>query len=206
MPRVVHLKLFGEADARQVAGQLLTLSRTRDWDGDRPWLAHLASRHFFEMEYWRHVSLETSLNPSMPKGLLAAGFVRIKHDECDALALLFIARELSEQFGLTARIDDPENPIAKLRHVELSGGKLRDGTSLESVLVATRPIFKRMPGAVIEMYPPRALGSAFGTVDAHNNSRRIWSFSVHGMRGSGAGFLEAEAEAMRIYRGLRFLT
>jgi hypothetical protein len=76
---------------------------------------------------------------------------------------------------------------------------------LEAVLVA-RPIFKRLPGAVIEMYPPRALGSAFGTVEATDERRRNWSFLVHGMRATAPTFLEAEAEAMRIYRGLRFLS
>jgi len=68
-----------------------------------------------------------------------------------------------------------------------------------------RPINKRMPGAVIEMYPPRALGSAFGTLEGRDRERRDWGFRVHGMRDSRPGFLEAEAEAMRIYRGLRFL-
>ena len=81
---------------------------------------------------------------------------------------------------------------------------VRPEAPLEAILVA-RPIYKRLPGAVIEMYPPRALGSAFGTVEATDEQRRSWSFMVHGMRETRPGFLEAEAEAMRIYRGLRFL-
>jgi hypothetical protein len=30
-----------------------------------------------------------------------------------------------------------------------------------------------------------------------------WSFAIHGMQDQAPGFLEAEAEAMRIYRSLR---
>ena len=69
-----------------------------------------------------------------------------------------------------------------------------------------RPIFKRLRGGQrIEMYPPRALGSAFGTLEGIDGERRSWSFLVHGMRDSRPSFFEAEAEAMRIWRGLRFL-
>jgi hypothetical protein len=60
-------------------------------------------------------------------------------------------------------------------------------------------------GNRIEMYPPRALGSAFGTMDGADGERRAWSFLVHGMRDSRPSFLEAEAEAIRMWRGLRFL-
>ena len=55
------------------------------------------------------------------------------------------------------------------------------------------------------MYPPRALGTAFGTIEGSDGERRAWSFLVHGMRDSRPSFLEAEAEALRIWRGLRFL-
>ena len=70
-----------------------------------------------------------------------------------------------------------------------------------------RPIFKRLRGGQrIEMYPPRALTSPLGVMDAGGDrERRSWSFLVHGMRDSRPSFLEAEAEAMRIWRGLRFL-
>ncbi|MBV8528682.1 MAG: hypothetical protein JOZ75_10230, partial [Candidatus Dormibacteraeota bacterium] len=99
----------------------------------------------------------------------------------------------------------PDNPIAKLRHIELRSGRLPDGAALESILVK-RQIFKRLRGGGrIEMYPPRALGSAFGTIEGSDPERRSWSFLVHGMRDSRPSFLEAEAEAMRIWRGLRFL-
>lgn len=181
------------------------LTSARDWRGDVPWLADARSVGLFEMEYFRHaVEAARRDAPQRPR-LSAAGFVRLKGDETDALAVLFAARELSERFDCLVILHDPDNPIAKLREVELRAGRLPDGAPMEAILVA-RPIYKRLPGAVIEMYPPRALGSAFGTVEGGDQERRNWSFLVHGMRDSAPDFLAAEAEAMRIYRGLRFLT
>ena len=114
-------------------------------------------------------------------------------------------RDLSERFIVSAVIRDPDNPIAKLRRIELEAGRLPNGRALETILVR-RPIFKRLRGGQrIEMYPPRALASAFGTLEGSDSERRSWSFLVHGMRDSRPSFFEAEAEAMRIWRGLRFL-
>ena len=95
-----------------------------------------------------------------PQGtdLSAAGFIRVAGDETDALALVFVLRDLSERFTCRVDIRDPDNPIAKLRTVDLLNGRLADRRALESILVR-RPIFKRMrDGNRIEMYPPRALG------------------------------------------------
>src|SRR5437660_255207 len=137
--------------------------------------------------------------------LSAAGFVRVAGDETDALAVVFMFRDLAERFAVRVVIRDPDNPIAKLRRIELEAGRLPDGRALETILVR-RPIFKRLRGGQrIEMYPPRALGSAFGTLEGIDGERRSWSFLVHGMRDSRPSFFEAEAEAMRIWRGLRFL-
>jgi len=178
---------------------------SREWRGERPWLADAASRNLFAMEYFRHAAAAAIWEAPDAPVLSAAGFARLGGDETDALALLFALRELSEQMGIVAVLRDPDNPIAKLRVIELRDGRLPDGAPLEAVLVA-RPIFKRLPGAVIEMFPPRALGAAFGTGEGEDWERRDWSFLVHGMRDSAPGFLEAEAEAMRIYRGLRGLS
>ena len=210
MARVLHLRVHGPAAAPAAALQerLRWLNARREWRGDVPWLADAATPTLFEMEFFRHAARAADgavdeAGRHLPP-LLAAGFVRLNRDETDALAVLFAMRDISERLGLTAIVRDPENPIAKLRIIELERGRLPDGAALEAVLVA-RPIFKRLPGAVIEMYPPRALGSAFGTVEGRDEQRREWSFLVHGMRASAPDFLEAEAEAMRIYRGLRFL-
>ena len=211
MGRVVHIRVHGLADPERDSLEegLAALVAAREWRGDAPWLADAGSSGLFESEFFRHAAIAAGRErreggaPLPP--LAAAGFVRLDRDETDALALLFAMRDLSERFGALCVVRDPDNPIAKLRVVELEGGLLPDGAALEAILVA-RPIFKRLPGAVIEMYPPRALGSAFGTVEAEDDRRRSWSFLVHGMRDSAPGFLEAEAEAMRIYRGLRFLS
>jgi hypothetical protein len=206
MGRVLHLRVHGLERSRgeELQRRLAQITGTREWRGDVPWLADPASRDLFAMEYFRHAAAASAAeHPDLPP-LSAAGFVRLRGDETDALAAVFAARDLSEHFAVLVTVRDPENPIAKLRGLHLQGGRLPDGAPLESVLVA-RPIFKRLPGAVIEMFPPRALGSAFGTVEGRDRERRVWSFLVHGMRASAPGFFEAEAEAMRIYRGLRFL-
>jgi hypothetical protein len=207
MGRVLHLRVHGldPSDRKQLKSRLAELTAMRDWRSDVPWLADARSPGLFEMEYFRHAVEATRTEFPQLGTLSAAGFVRMRGDETDALAVLFAARELSEEFNLQILVRDPDNPIAKLREVELRSGRLPDGAPLEAILVA-RPIYKRLPGAVIEMYPPRALGSAFGTVDGRDQERRTWSFLVHGMRASAPDFLAAEAEAMRIYRGLRFLS
>jgi hypothetical protein len=206
MGRVIHVRVRGlQAEDREAFHERFRwLAELREWRGDVPWLADARSRDLFSMEYFRHAQIAADGDAARLGPLSAAGFVRLRGDETDALALLFVLRDLSERFGASITIRDPDNPIAKLRSVDLNGGRLQDGAALEAILVA-RPIYKRLPGAVIEMYPPRALGSAFGTVEGRDPERRNWSFLVHGMRASADSFLEAEAEAMRIYRGLRFL-
>jgi hypothetical protein len=206
MGRVIHVRVWGlePEDRDAFHGRFRRLAELREWRGDVPWLADARSRDLFSMEFYRHAQMSAEEAATALGPLSAAGFVRLRGDETDALALLFVLRDLSERFGATITVRDPDNPIAKLRSIDLCGGRLQDGAALEAILVA-RPIYKRLPGAVIEMYPPRALGFAFGTVEGGDPERRAWSFLVHGMRASAESFLEAEAEAMRIYRGLRFL-
>ena len=207
MGRVIHIRIHGLAAAQHEAllARFEALAATREWRGDQPWLADRQSTDLFRSLFFDDARRAATRERPELGPLSAAGFVRLNRDETDALALLFIVRDLSERHDAHLLLVDPDNPIAKLRHIELARGLLPDGAPLEAVLVA-RPIYKRLPGAVIEMYPPRALGSAFGTVEGTDARRRAWSFLVHGMRASAPDFLEAEAEAMRIYRGLRFLS
>ena len=204
MARFIHVRVHGvdAADSAALLTRFHRLAASRDWRDHRPWLAHPRSTSLFEQLYFAEAA-EHESDGGRPLG--AAGFVRIAGDETDALALLFMFRDLSERFGVDIVVRDPDNPIAKLRRVELHGGRLPDGAALEAILVR-RPIFKRLRGGGrIEMYPPRALGSAFGTIEGSDRERRAWSFLVHGMRDSRPSFLEAEAEAMRMWHGLRFL-
>jgi hypothetical protein len=207
MGRVIHLRIHGLDPSQRdgLRGRFDELAATREWRGDRPWLADAQSTDLFASLFFDDARRAAASDHPELGQLSAAGFVRLKGDETDALALLFILRDLSERFDAHLQLRDPDNPIAKLRHIDLARGLLPDGAPLEAVLVA-RPIYKRLPGAVIEMYPPRALGSAFGTVEGTDERRRSWSFLVHGMRATAPTFFEAEAEAMRIYRGLRFLS
>ena len=207
MARVIHVRLHGvepsERDALQDRfGELIG---SREWRDQLPWLADRRSADLFGQLFFEQVRAAEARDHPGCGDLSAAGFIRVAGDETDALALVFVLRDLSERFSCRVRIRDPDNPIAKLRTVDLVGGRLADQRALESILVR-RPIFKRVSEeARIEMYPPRALGSAFGTVDGMDGERRAWSFLVHGMRDSRPSFLEAEAEAMRMWRGLRFL-
>lgn len=207
MGRVLHIRIHRIADDDRAAllARFAEVGAGREWRDGTPWLAHAGSTDLFGMEYFRHASIAAALEDPDLGPLGAASFVRLLGDETDALAVLFMLRDVSERFDAHASLRDPDNPIAKLRAIDIDGGRLPSGGPIEDILVR-RPVFKKLPdGFRIEMYPPRALGSAFGTVDEVDKERRTWSFMLHGMRGSEPSFLEAEAEAMRIYRGLRFL-
>jgi hypothetical protein len=207
MARVIHVRLYGiAADQRDALHDRFTeLVGCREWRDQLPWLADAYSTDLFGQLFFEQVVAEDTREHPEGSDLSAAAFIHVAGDETDALALLFVARDLSERFSCRIGIRDPDNPIAKLRSIDLARGRLVDNRALESILVR-RPIFKRMRGGErIEMYPPRALGSAFGTREGSDGERRSWSFLVHGMRDSRPSFLEAEAEALRIWRGLRFL-
>ena len=207
MARVIHVRVRGvaAADRDRLQDRFSELISSREWRDQLPWLADAGSTDLFRQLFFDQALAADLRDDPQLTDLSAAGFIRVAGDETDALALVFVLRDLSERFACRVGIRDPDNPIAKLRVVDLANGRLADQRALESILVR-RPIFKRMrDGNRIEMYPPRALGSAFGTVEGADGERRAWSFLVHGMRDSRPSFLEAEAEAMRMWRGLRFL-
>src|SRR5215471_11925771 len=157
MGRVVHTRLYGlhPSSREWLHARFHQLAAARDWRDQRPWLADSHSAGLFEQLYFQDAVRREALDESGSgrRRLSAAGFMRVAGDETDALALVFMMRDLSERFATDAVIRDPDNPIAKLRRIELSRGRLRDGAALESILVR-RPIFKRMRGGGrIEMYP-----------------------------------------------------
>ncbi len=204
MSRVIQLRVRGLApDARDaLQARFAALVSGREWREGVPWLADAASRDILSLLFFDQAQAEARSAGQQPPS--AATFVRIAGDEADALALTFIARDLSERFGVVVNLRDPDNPIAKLRHVELTSGRLHNGAALESILVQ-RAIFRRMPdGSRMEMIPPRARGSAFGRAVGDDNELS-WSFVVHDIRIVDSSFLGAEAEAMRIFRGFRAL-
>lgn len=204
---MIHVRVHGlqPKDRSALQRRFARLAGSREWRDQTPWLADSRSTGLFEQLYFAEAAEHESRERPELGPLSAATFLRVVGDETDALAVVFMLRDLSERFGVRIAVRDPDNPIAKLRTIDLLGGRRLDGSALEAILVR-RPIFKRLRGGGrIEMYPPRALGSAFGTVEGTDGERRAWSFLVHGMRDSRPSFLEAEAEAMRIWRGLRFL-
>ena len=207
MARVIHVRLHGVAaeDRDALHERFTELVTCREWRDQVPWLADAYTTDLFGQLFFEQVIAEDTREHPEGSDLAAAAFIHVAGDETDALALVFVLRDISERFSCRVVVRDPDNPIAKLRTIDLVNGRLADHRALESILVR-RPIFKRMRGGErIEMYPPRALGTAFGTRDGTDGERRNWSFLVHGMRDSRPSFLEAEAEALRIWRGLRFL-
>jgi hypothetical protein len=207
MARVIHVRMRGVAAAERerLQDRFTDLIGSREWRDQLPWLADAGSTDLFAQLFFDQALAADLADDPPGEDLSAACFIRVAGDETDALALVFVLRDLSERFSCRVNVRDPDNPIAKLRIIDLINGRLPDRRALESILVR-RPIFKRMrDGNRIEMYPPRALGSAFGTVEGADGERRAWSFMVHGMRDSRPSFLEAEAEALRMWRGLRFL-
>lgn len=205
MSRVIHVRVRGvDLAARDsVQRTFAELVGTRQWREGTPWLADQSSRDLL-MQLFFDRALDEACAELNARPLSAATYVRIAGDEADALALLFIARDISERFAIDVDVRDPDNPIAKLRRVELASGRLPDGAAIETILVR-RAIFRRMPdGSRMEMLPPRSRGSAFGRT-VGDDAVQGWSFIVHGIRIEDASFLRGEAEAMRIFRGLSSL-
>jgi hypothetical protein len=205
MSRVIQVRVRGvDSEARDpVHARFAELVAAREWRDGTPWLADRRSRDLLPLLFFDTAEAEAR-NAARDKPLSAATFVRIAGDEADALALTFIARDISERFEVDVELRDPDNPIAKLRHVELVAGRLRNGRPLETILVR-RVIYRRMPdGSRMEMIPPHGSSSAFGRPVGEGGHRR-WSFVVHDIRVVDPSFLDGEAEAMRIFRGFRAL-
>lgn len=196
MPRVIFHRLHDLAPGQlaELHQKAETFAQSRDWRGDRFWVASARSTDLFGMEYFRHARDEEG--PS----LAAAGFLNFGGDETDVLATLFFLHESSRHFQARASWRDEQNPIAKMRYLEIRRGELPAGMPIEGVLAA-RPVFKKLGGTAITFYPPTYKPNSYFRRDKPG----MWGFSLQGMRDFAPTFLEAEAEAMRIYRGLEGL-
>lgn len=206
MARIIQVRVWNVRPdmADRVQHRFSELVEGREWRDGTPWLADAASRDLLAQLFFDQ-ALQQARRSKDDRPLCAATFVRIAGDEADALALTFIARDISAELDVDIEVSDPDNPIAKLRRVELVRGRLRNGAPLESILVR-RAIFRRMPdGSRMEMIPPRPPGSAFGPALGDDLRGGGWSFIVHDIRIVEPTFLGAEAEAMRIFRGLQAL-
>jgi hypothetical protein len=194
MPRVLHYQLRGLPEHRlaRVHEQFAALADARVWRCGEPWIASSESRGLFEMEFFRHLKAEEG------KDLSAAGFVKMRGDETDALIITIFIRDLSAEYGVEATIRDDDHPLAKLRRLEFDSGRLPSGQSLEDVL-AKRPVIKKVEGERIFFYPP--------TFRLHSQgpSNPEWAYALCGIRAYAPTLLEAEQEALKILRGFGHL-
>lgn len=191
---MIHHRLHGLAEERleRLAGQVEELAAARPWKSEPIWMATSRSTGLFESEYFRH------LLDAEGEDVSAAGFLKMRGDETDALVLLFFLRDLSAEYGVRAVWRDEENPLLKLRFLEFRHGLLPTGQTLEDHF-AKRPVIKRVSGQAIHFYPPgyRVHAGAAGS--------DRWGYSLHGLRAYAPSLLEAEQEALKILRGLRHL-
>jgi len=133
--------------------------------------------------------------------LTAAGFLRLLGDETDAIATLYFMNDVSQRFHGRALLDDEEKPDRKAP----ATSTYRQGPP--AVRHADRrcargaPVIKKMEGEPITFYPPTYRPNPYFRRDKPG----MWGFSLRGIRDFAPSFLEAEAEAMRIYRGFRRL-
>ena len=192
--RVLHYRVFGLPDHRleRVHEQFEWLAAARGWRCDRPWIASSYSRGLFEMEYFRHLQAEEGAD------LAAAGFVKMAGDETDALIISIFLRDLSAEYGVRVFLKDQDHPLAKLRHLEFTRGRLPNGLALEDVL-AKRPVIKKVEGERIFFYPPTFRLHSQGPPSPE------WAYALYGIRAYAPTLLEAEQEALKILRGFGHL-
>ena len=194
MARVLHYRLYGlpEHCLEQLHEQFDALAAARSWRSGKPWVASRQSRGLFEMEYFRHLKHDEG-------GQLSAGaFMKMAGDETDALIISIFMRDLSAEYGIRASTRDEDHPLAKLRHLDFSNGRLPSGQTLEDVL-AKRPVIKKVEGERIFFYPPTFRLHSLGPPSPE------WAYALCGMRAYAPTLLEAEQEALKILRGLGHL-
>jgi hypothetical protein len=191
--RLIFYRLYDVSPPRleELVSDVRSFSQSREWRGDRFWLATLQSTDLFGMEYFRHARAEEGPN------LSGASFLKMQGDETDAIATLYFLNDCTQRFHARATLRDEDNPIAKLRYLEIRQGRLPSGMPIDDALAA-RPVVKKMRGGSITFYPPTYRPNSM----FRYNRPGMWGFSLEGMRDFAPSFLEAEAEAMRIYRGL----
>src|SRR5437588_11153991 len=196
MRRVLFYRLYDVVPARlaELDKAARAFDRSRAWHGYAFWLATENTTDLFAMEYFRHARNEEG------PALSGAGFLRLMGDETDAIATLYFLNDVSQRFHARAILKDEENPIAKLRQLDIRQGRLPSGMPIEDVLAA-RPVIKKMEGEPITFYPPTYRPNSY----FRRYTQGTVGFSLRGIRDFAPSFLEAEAEAMRIYRGFRRL-
>ena len=144
------------------------------------------------MEFFRHLKREEGAD------LSAAGFMKLKGDETDALIITIFMRDLSAEYGVRIALKDEDHPLAKLRRLEFESGRLPTGQALEDVF-AKRPVIKKVEGERIFFYPPTFRLHSQGPPSPE------WAYALCGIRAYAPTLLEAEQEALKILRGFGHL-
>jgi hypothetical protein len=193
--RVLHYRVHGFSPDRldRLERQIAALGSARTWRSGPPWFATANSPGLFEMEYLRHLQAAEGAD------VTAGGFIKHAGDETDALVLLFFLRDLSAEYGVRTVLLDDQNPLSKLRYLEFRRGRLPSGNTLEEIL-AKRPIIKKVMGQAIMFYPP-----SYRVHSQAPEGPGHWGYALCGLRAFAPSLIEAEAEALKILRGLRHL-
>jgi hypothetical protein len=193
--RVLHYRIHNlpEGLYDRIEADFEALGKAREWRCDPPWVAGRRSQGLFEMEYFRHLVAAEGEDISL------AGFLKLNHDETDALVMTLFLRDLSQEHGIRTSLRDEHHPLAKLRYLEFRAGRLPSGNSLEEML-ARRPVIKKVDGQAIMFYPP-----SYRPHSQAPPGPTRWGYSLFGMRAYAPSLLEAEQEALKILRGLRHL-
>lgn len=192
---MIHFRLHNVAPdhLERIHSQFEELATAREWRSEPLWVASRLSRGIFESEYFSHLVEADGADIS------AAGFLKMRGDETDALVLLFFLRDLSAEYGVRVVWHDDENPLLKLRFMEFRSGLLPTGQTLEDHL-AKRPLVKKVMGQAIVFYPP---GYRVHRLSASDSPH--WGYSIHGLRAYAPTLFEAEQEALKIVRAHRHL-
>src|SRR5436305_4402035 len=185
MRRVLFYRLYNVDPARlaELERDARAFSRSRAWRGDAFWVATENTTDLFAMEYFRHSRNEEGPEPS------AADFLRMLGDETDAIATLYFLNDAAQRFHARASLKDDENPIAKLRFLEIRQGRLPSGMPIEHG-PAARPVIKKMEGEPITCYPPTYRPNSYFRRD----TRGMRGFSRKGSRDFPPSFLAAEPQ------------
>src|SRR5207302_6291508 len=98
MARVIHVRIrrLIAADRDALMRRFADLAASREWRDQTPWLADARSNALFEQLYFADAASADAAEHPQLDALSAATFVRVAGDETDALALVFMPRDLSE--------------------------------------------------------------------------------------------------------------
>ena len=154
----------------------------REWRDQLPWLADAYSTDLFGQLFFEQVVAEDIREHPEGSDLSAAAFIHAAGDETDALALVFVLRDLPSVSPARIGIRDPDNPISQAAASTWSTADFRT-TALESILVR-RPIFQTHARASASRCIRRVRSGLPSGPSRGRTASVDPGASVHGMRDS----------------------